>query len=179
MTNAELETCIDTYGRAIYSFCLQITGSRQEAEELYQDTFVTALEKLHWIDTENNPKSYLLSIALRLWKNKRRKYAWRQRIAGIQSLPEEQGYEAFTEEAGTGVGENIPEERALADEERRCIRYAVGKLPEHLKMVVLLFYMEELNVKQIAALLHIPQGTVKSRLHQARKLLARELEDLV
>ena len=70
-------------------FCCHLTGNVQEAEELYQDTFLKAVELMKNIDYENNPKSFLISIALRLWKNKKRKYAWRMRIAGTESLIEE------------------------------------------------------------------------------------------
>ena len=54
-------------------FCCHLTGNVQEAEELYQDTFLKAVELMKNIDYENNPKSFLISIALRLWKNKKRK----------------------------------------------------------------------------------------------------------
>ncbi len=93
MTITELEQCIDSYGKDIYGFCRQITGSIQQGEDLYQDTFMKAVELSEKIDLNHNPKSYLLSIAVRLWKNRRRKYAWRQRIAGMESLdkPEETG----------------------------------------------------------------------------------------
>lgn len=91
MTVQELEQCIDTYGSEIYSFCKQMTGSVQEGEELYQDTFMKAMELAAKVDMNNNPKSYLLSIAIRLWKNKKRKVAWRRRIAGEDSLDDENG----------------------------------------------------------------------------------------
>lgn len=53
---------------------------------------------------------------------------------------------------------------------------AVSMLPDKMKVTVLLYYMEERSVEQIADILHIPRGTVKSRLHQARKILEKELE---
>ena len=81
MTKIELETCIETYGRDIYSFCRQLTKSTLEADELYQDTFLKAVELNASIRSDHNPKSFLLSVAIRIWKNKRRKFAWRNRIA--------------------------------------------------------------------------------------------------
>ena len=69
MNITELEKCIEKYGNDIYAFCLHLAYSQQEAEELYQDTFLKAMELLHGIEAENNPKSYLLSITIRLWKN--------------------------------------------------------------------------------------------------------------
>ena len=74
MTVFELEQCIETYGKEIYSFCLHLTGAREWADELYQDTFLTAMEHITQLHNEagTNLKSYLLSVAIRLWKNKRR-----------------------------------------------------------------------------------------------------------
>ena len=73
MTIQELEQFIATYGTDIYSFCVYLTGNRPEAEELYQDTFLKTLELLDKIQKDGNPKSYLLSVAIRIWKNRNRK----------------------------------------------------------------------------------------------------------
>ena len=155
MTKFELEQCIKEYGRDIYSFCKQLTCNQQEADDLYQDTFLKALEQLEKLDRRDNSKSYLLSVAVHLWKNRRRKMAWRHRIAPSISFMEER------------------------DEEKRLVQSAVDKLPERLKVCVLLFYMEQLSVTQIAKVLKVPEGTVKSRLYQARKLLEKELESVL
>ena len=171
MTKQELEVCIQAYGRDIYSFCRQLTGGRQEADELYQDTFLTAVERLESIDCEKNPKSYLLSIAIRLWQNRKRKFAWRRRIADIQPMDEEKNGDRVEGE------ETTPEEEVLGRERDAIVRQAVNRLPERLRLVTLLYYMEELSTVQIAAVLRIPKGTVSSRLHQARELLRQELED--
>lgn len=174
MEKQELEACIEEYGKAIYSFCRQLTCNGQEADDLYQDTFLKAMELSGKIDYSNNPKSYLLSIALRIWKNKKRKYAWRRRIAETRSIAE--GQDA---EADMLLTAPSPEEHVVGKEEQAIVRQAVEKLPERLKIVVLLFYMEELSVKQIAAMLRIPTGTVLSRLHQARKELKEGLESVL
>lgn len=173
MENQELEVCINEYGKAVYSFCRQLAGNRQEADDLYQDTFLKAVELSEKIDWDNNPKSYLLSVALRIWKNRKRKFAWRKRIADTRSMAEGQDAEA---DVSTQVS---PEEQVIDKEEHVAVRRAVDQLPERLKLVVLLFYMEELPVKQIAAILRIPVGTVLSRLHQARKILKKELEGVI
>ena len=170
MTKTELENCIWEYGKDIYSFCKSITLNLQEADDLYQDTFLKAMELISQIDYERNPKSYLLSIALRLWKNRKRKYAWRNRIANVFSLTDELDLDIVKAAAFS------PESELLKKEEAHLVREAVGKLPEKLKIPVLLFYMEDLPVAQIAFILKIPVGTVKSRLYQARKLLEKELE---
>ena len=173
MTKQELEMCIAEYGKDIYSFCRQLTYSRPEADDLYQDTFLTAVELREKINCSQNPKSYLLSIALRIWKNKRRKSAWRKRIADVQPILEER--DADMRESA----EPSPEERFARRERNTLIRNAVNQLPERLRVVVLLFYMENLSTAQIAAAMHLPPGTVLSRLHRARKMLKKELEDVL
>lgn len=173
MTKQELEQCINEYGKDIYSFCKQLACNQQEADDLYQDTFLTAVELSSKIDYEKNPKSYLLSVALRIWKNRKRKFAWRKRIANVQLMAE--GQEVEAQEAFDGS----PEEWVLGREKENAVRMAVNRLPERLRVTVLLFYMEELTASQIAAILKIPTGTVLSRLHQARKILKKELEDVL
>lgn len=169
--------CINEYGKDIYSFCRHLACNRQEADDLYQDTFLKAVELEGKLDLNGNPRSWLLSIALRIWRNRKRKYAWRNRIAPMQSMLEEKDEEWSA--AVCTAEEASPEERLIAREEALAVRRAVDRLPERLKITVLLYYMEELPVKQIAAVMRIPSGTVLSRLHQARKFLKKELEDVL
>ena len=169
MTKTELENCVWEYGKELYSFCRSLTFNVQEADDLYQDTFLKALELIHEIDYEKNPKSYLLSVALKLWKNKKRKHAWRNRIAGMLSLMDELDLDSIEDPAFS------PEQELLKKEETDFVYEAVQRLPEKLKIPILLFYMEDLPLAQIAFVLKIPVGTVKSRLHQAKKLLEKEL----
>ena len=170
MTKTELENCIWEYGKDIYSFCRSLTLNLQEADDLYQDTFLKATERIGEIDCKKNPKSYLLSIALGLWKNKKRKYAWRSRIANMLSLTDELDLDDTESPAFS------PEYELLKKEETDLVHQAVNRLPEKFKIVILLFYMEELPIAQIAFVLKIPVGTVKSRLHHAKKILEQELE---
>ena len=169
MNVTELEKCIELYGKDIYAFCRQLTYSQQEAEELYQDTFLKAMELLQKIDAAENPKSYLLSIALRLWKNHKKKYACRKRIADMESLSEEK--QEIEESSGYSLEEEI-----IAREQAAEVRRAVQQLDDKHRLPVYLHYMEGLPVKEIARVLKIPQGTVKSRLYQARESLKNMLK---
>lgn len=170
MNNMQLEQCIREYGKNVYAFCSQLTGNKQEAEELYQDTFLKAVELKEKMDRERNPGSYLISIALRIWKNKKRKYAWRNRIAKT---------EVFTEEMAGGESgrqEDSTEETFFRKEQQRQVREAVAKLEEKYRILVYLYYSQQFTTEQIGKVLKLPQGTVKSRLYKARKLLKKELE---
>ena len=168
MTIQELEQCIQLYGKDIYSFCMYLTKEKGSADELYQDTFLGATKKLAVIRYEDNPKSYLLSVAIRLWKNRVRKLAWRNRIAP------QVGETALEQEGGATPDVS---EKAVANEERGMLWKAIDALDDRYRIPILLYYMEEQSIAELAELLSIPQGTVKSRLHKARQLLEKELED--
>lgn len=167
MNRAQLEQCINDYGKDIYAFCSRITVSRTETEELYQDTFLKAVEMGDRIDLEKNPKSYLVSIAIRLWKNRKRKYAWRARIAGTKQ---------FTDEEADGGSQNPVEENFIDKELKELVRDAVAQLDEKYRIPVYLYYTLQLPVSQIADVLKIPEGTVKNRLYRARNILKQKLE---
>lgn len=169
MNLVQMQQCMEAYGKEVYSFCCQLTHDRQEAEDLYQDTFLTALERMERIDAQGNPKSWLLSVCLRIWKNRKRKFAWRQRIAGKRLYVEE----ADRPEAAAAA----PEETLLTEERRQQVQRAVGRLEEKFRIPIYLYYTAELPVEEIGTLLGIPAGTVKSRLYKARLLLRKELED--
>lgn len=172
MTITELEECIDIFGKDIYGFCRQLTGSVQEGEDLYQDTFLKAVELKDKIDKNQNPKSYLVSIAVRLWKNRRRKYAWRKRIADCERVVEE----AALEQYGGDSERERPEEAALIREERTLVVKCVAALEEKYRLPVYLYYSAELSLNEIAQILKLPEGTVKSRLYKARKIIREEME---
>lgn len=156
--------------KEIYSFCLHLTGNKVTADELYQDTFLKATETVGRIKADGNLKSYFLSVALRLWRNRKRKSAWRNRIAPTQELFED------SKESGSGMQEDVLEDY-LRRERIQAVRKAVSRLKEKYKVPILLYYMEQMSVAEVAAVMGIPQGTVKSRLNTARNHLESELEE--
>lgn len=171
MNRLQLERIITAHGDSIYSFCRHLTGNTQEAEDLYQDTFLKAIE-LDRIDFSINPKSYLLGIRVNLWKNKTRKYFLRQKKVNTLPLQPENDWEYAD-------GGRSPEDTARQAEIRETVHKAVAGLDDKYRIIVLLYYMEEMTVSQIARMLKMPQGTVKSRLYKARKILKNQLEDLL
>ena len=166
MTMKELESCIEVYGKDIYNFCLYLTRDRELAEDLYQDTFLTVIQKQKQID-DTAVKGYLLSISIGLWKNAKRKLAWRNRIAPMGRLDD------VTEQSLSFTEKDV----VLENEKKTTIRNAVQGLSEKYRIIILLFYMQELSQEEIARVLQIPIGTVKSRLYIAKQLLKSELEE--
>jgi len=171
MNKQLLEHYIEAYGTDIYSFCIRLTQNREQAEELYQDTFLAMCEKEDWKE-EGNVKSYLLGITIKLWQNRKRKFAWRKRIAAEIPLSKEQGLEAFS------TDENL-EQHMVSKEEQETVWKAVFKLPEQLRIVILLYYMEDFKVAEIAEKLSLSISNVKSKLMRARRYLKQELEDFI
>ena len=169
MSREELEKWLNIYGKDIYSFCRKLTKDKAEADDLYQDTFLKMVELYDRLDIRQNPKSYLLSVAVNLWRNRKRKFSWRQRITGPCISLEELVMDVPS-------GKKSVEEQMISKEERKLVRAAVDALPEKYKLPVLLFYMEELKLSEISQILNIPEGTVKSRLYKAKQVLKRELE---
>jgi RNA polymerase sigma-70 factor (ECF subfamily) len=164
-----IERLITEHGRDIYSFCVYLTGDRTVADDLYQQTFLVAMEK-GGIDETNNPKSYLLGIAVNINNNRRRKEIRRQSKIGNADFD-------LAEEAYNVAADQEPVEDEIYKRERnKAVRLEVLKLPDKLRDVVLLFYTEQLQVQEIAQVLKISEGTVKSRLHNARKILRERLQ---
>ena len=171
MNKQLLEHYIEAYGTDIYSFCIRLTQNREQAEELYQDTFLAMCEKEDWKE-EGNVKSYLLGITIKLWQNRKRKFAWRKRIAAEIPISKEQGLEAFS------ADENL-EQHMVSKEEQEAVWKAVFKLPEQLRIVILLYYMEDFKVAEIAEKLSLSISNVKSKLMRTRRYLKQELEDFI
>lgn len=171
MNKQLLEHYIEAYGTDIYSFCIRLTQNRELAEELYQDTFLAMCEKEDWKE-EGNVKSYLLGITIKLWQNRKRKFVWRKRIAAEIPVSKEQGLEAFS------ADEDL-EQHMVSKEEQEAVWKAVYKLPEQLRIVILLYYMEDFKVAEIAEKLSLSISNVKSKLMRARRYLKQELEDFI
>lgn len=169
MRASEINELVDLYGKDIFSFCKKLTYSEFDAEELYQDTFLKAMEIHEKIDEENNPKSFLLSIAISLWNNKKRKYARRNRIAPESSMDDEDNFN----EPSSDV---TPESKMLKSELKDIVNMSISELDEKMRVPVLLYYNAQINLEQIAKILKCPSGTVKSRLFKAREILKKKLE---
>lgn len=170
MTRQEFISFIEREGKAVYSFCHVLAGNRDEADDLYQETMLAAVERCSDINGSDNPKSYLIGIAVNFYRSRRRKYARRQRIAPMGEFTQELSAVLADERIG-------PEERVIADELCGIVRQETELLPEKLKCAVYLYYTAQLSVEEIAGILHIPSGTVKSRLHKARNIIKNKLED--
>lgn len=165
MKQADISRLIDLHGKKLYNFCLRLCGTTYDAEDLYQDTFLKAMEKISSIDEDNNPSAYLCTVAISLWKSKTRKAMRRQAIAPTVAL--EDSYHTV---------ETLPlEEDVIRTELMSDVKKAISSLDEKLRTCMLLHYIYDMQIGEIARIVDCPEGTVKSRLHSARKIVKEKL----
>lgn len=170
MEREELAELIEQNGTAVYSFCCHLTSDKQLADDLYQDTFLKAWELCDRMERGGNPKSYIMGIAVKLWQNQKRKQANRHK-----KVPLEEYYDNVLVESVSGY-ENMPEQEMIRKEQQEMVRRIVNDLPEKMQMILYLFYTVELSLQEMAEILHIPVGTVKSRLNKGRKQVKKRME---
>ncbi|WP_049895002.1 RNA polymerase sigma factor [Paenibacillus antibioticophila] len=163
-----VEQLVHDYGTRLYTFCRRLAFTPGDADDLYQQTYLRILDMKGTLDLSHNPAGFLMSVATRLWSDERRKFARRQRIVPlhynnvqVNEVPDEKSTERMVEQQQTQIE----------------LREAVQQLSDALRVPVLLYYMGDMSVQDISSALRIPQGTVKSRLHQARQKLKLRLEE--
>lgn len=169
MDARELERCIDRFGTDIYRFCLKLCTDRPDAEDLYQQTFLRALEKDWTLDWEQNPRALFFSLAHYIWKSTRRKNARRASLAPCSNLEDEKLHLLRADE-------NL-EEDYFRRELQAEVDGMIEALPEKIRVPFTLYYLFEFPVEEVARMLKIPPGTIKSRLFKGRQIMKRGLEE--
>ena len=88
MNASDMDLLVEQFSDSVYRYCKSITYTLEDAEDLYQQTFLKAFELQKKISKDGNPKAYLMSIATNLWRNHKSRYARRERIAPTISSEE-------------------------------------------------------------------------------------------
>lgn len=157
---------IAKYGRRLYGLCRTLTSSPQDADDLYQETWLKVCAKFQQYSPEQEFEGWLTAICVNTYRD-----SFRRRLRS-----------PFWDFFPTMESKDLAFAQVAASEEPRPqpeIQEAVDKLPEKLRMTVILYYFQELDQVQTAKVLKIPVGTVKSRLSKAKKLLKEMMQDEV
>ncbi|MGE7914731.1 sigma-70 family RNA polymerase sigma factor [Lysinibacillus xylanilyticus] len=132
------------------------------AEEIVQDVFFAYYRQQERFEQRSSLKTYLVKITvhkshdyLRSWKNKRH---------------------ILFEKLHMGVSKRTPEKNLLEKDERRIVTAALFELPINYREVIILYYYQELKVREIAEVLACTENTVKTRLRRARQILLEKLD---
>lgn len=151
---------------ALYSFALKLARSRDDAEDLVSDTVLRAFERWEQYHLGTNIRAWLFTILYHVFVSRKR------RIDAREVQPADDGDGRLPFEA---VGEVDPERRfydSFLDEE---ITRAIDALPAEYRSAVVLSDVHDLRYAEIARILKVPEGTVKSRLFRGRRLLQKKL----
>jgi RNA polymerase sigma-70 factor (ECF subfamily) len=151
------------YQGSVFNVCYRIMGERQSAEDLTQDTFIRAHQRLDTYDESRPFGPWIRRIAANLCINElnRNKQL-------VFSLNEQM-------DTPTEIITRGPEEAQVSREVRQKVREAIVELPPHYRAVIELRHFQELSYKEISQALSIPLSDVKSHLYRARQTLAQRL----
>lgn len=155
---------IERYQGRLFGLVLMMVRERGGAEDVTQEAFVRAYVQIDQYDVRRPFYPWLASIAVRLSQN------WLRRH-GRTTKREGASLDAAPEPATTGAAD----ESLIADERGRQIWEAVAMLPSGERTAVILFYRDELAVRDIATALGVTTGTIKTLLFRARRHLRRHL----
>ena len=168
---------IDRYHDPLMGFLTRLTGQRQTAEDVFQDTFLQLHQSLETFDSSRRFKPWLFTIAANKGRDALRRIQRRPAVS----------LSATIDEAGEGrsfvdlMGNDEPDiaQRLTDDERSALVQRAVDRLSPRLREVLLLAYFQRMSYAQIAEVCSIPLGTVKSRLHAAVSGFAKRWDEVV
>jgi RNA polymerase sigma-70 factor (ECF subfamily) len=159
----------------LYRRALRLTSNRTDAENLLQDTMLAAYVGFHSFREGTNLNAWLHRILKNKYIDTYRK-SQRQPVVYLRA--------DITDEllavnvAHSSTGQRSAEDDALDTLPNTDIKMAMKALPEQTRLVVYYADVQDLKYRQIAEIMHIPQGTVMSRLHRGRRQLRRLLADV-
>jgi RNA polymerase sigma-70 factor (ECF subfamily) len=154
------------YARAVYATALRRLGNHAEAQEVCQEVLVRAMQKIGQLREPEAFGAWLKSVTSRMAINR----AVRKRAA-VATEPETM--------AATCVEHETPLTKTLARERQLQVRAGLGRLGALDRDTLVAFYVKGQSLVEMSEGFHSPVGTIKRRLHVARKRLAKELEELV
>ncbi len=152
-------TLVERYDRAVYHLCLRTVRDAEEARDCTQEAFFKAFRSLHTFKPGAKFSTWIFSIAY---------HACCDRLARRKRY----SYEEPPERADATPGPAALAEQA---DEARALRLAIDALPEKYRTVITLYHLQGRQYEEIAAVLGVPLGTVKTHLFRAKELLRKRL----
>lgn len=156
LSEMELEQLITQYGDGLLRVCLLYLKDYGLAEDAVQETFLRAYRSYDKFEGRSSVKTWLTAIAINVCRNMLRS-PWRRRMVGEEALDRLRA-----------------EDPELPDP---TVSRAVMRLPKEQRIAVILFYVQEFKIREIAQIMEVPTATVSSRLNRARSKLRAELKE--
>jgi RNA polymerase sigma-70 factor (ECF subfamily) len=153
----DIHSLVVEHQRAVYRYAFRLTGNEADAEDLTQQTFLIAQQRLAQVREPDKAAAWLFAVLRSCYLKSKRK---RQPINAT-------GLELDVE--------SIPDTVTEEDIDAEQLQLAINELPDEFKLVLVMFYFEGCSYKEIAAKLEVPIGTVMSRLTRAKGRLRGRL----
>jgi RNA polymerase sigma-70 factor (ECF subfamily) len=154
---AGLALLVEEHHAALYRYAYRLAGSSCDAEDLTQQVFLIARQRLDQVRNAACIRSWFYAVLRNCYLNGKRRPT---------PLPS----------SSLSIDlENLPEQVRDDDIDRELVQKAVDELPDEFKLVVLMFYFEDCSYREIAERLELPMGTVMSRLSRAKGHLRNRL----
>ncbi|WP_245809393.1 RNA polymerase sigma factor [Desulfamplus magnetovallimortis] len=168
------EHLVKRYQHRLLSIACGITLDREESLEIVQDVFMRVHQNIHTFRGESSLMSWMRIITVNLSLNWKRKWLRRFRWKHHDIETEDGGILPDAENSGE---HETPEAKYIDRQLEQKIMKNIALMPEKMRTVFVLKTVEHLSYEEIAQTLNIKTGTVRSRLHNARQLLAESLNE--
>jgi RNA polymerase sigma-70 factor (ECF subfamily) len=173
---AAWEEIVRQYQRRIYNLCYRFTGSGDEAEDLSQEVFIKMYRSLSSYDAERGAfVSWVTTLTRNLLVDYFRKSRQERLTDSLDAAPA-QDEDAPTPAEQLADTKPSAEARVQSQQTQKVVQQALGKLSPELREAVILRDIQDMDYREIAAVLKVPEGTVKSRINRGRTELARLLQ---
>lgn len=157
---------VDTYSRKVFNMAYQFSGSYEEAEDMTQDIFFKLYSSLTKYDFAKNFTAWFLTLAKNHLIDQYRRTKWERKTR-----------DDFDEHLLASGDLDSPEEGVLKGENKRTVWQALNDLPSETRMTVILRDIQGKSYEEVAEIMSLPVGTVKSRLNRGRLQLAKILNE--
>ncbi len=168
------EELVQRFHRRVYNICYRFTGSADDAEDLTQEVFIKMYRTLGTYDVERGAFiTWMATLARNLLVDHFRKTKGDRLTDSLDAAPE--GDDSLTPGSqllDPGVG---PDARVQSGEAQQLVQQALQRLSPELREAVILRDLQDMDYREIALALRVPEGTVKSRINRGRTELARLL----
>lgn len=162
---------VERYQDRLFNTLVRILGSRDDAGDVAQEAFVQAFVKLKTFRGDSQFYTWLYRIAMNMALSHRRRGRRRGPSVSLEAAKDSGGDEPVDQNPG-------PDARLMGRERIEAVRLALSKLGDQHRQILVLREMEGFSYDAIAEILHMPVGTVRSRLFRARLVLKEELKTI-
>ncbi|TDJ54174.1 MAG: sigma-70 family RNA polymerase sigma factor, partial [Gemmatimonadetes bacterium] len=174
---ATLDQLLPPLLESAYRVALRLTGNPADAEDLVQEAAFLAAKGFRTFQTGTNFKAWFFRVMTNAFYSKYRRQKRQGEQVDLDDTPEAYLYQR-TMDTGLYTRTKDPVQALMTTITTDQITEALNDLPEEYRVVSSMYFEEDMAYQDIAGVLEIPVGTVRSRLHRGRKLLQRRLWDV-